>query len=281
MALGDAISKGVDIYSIFGGDSQMADILGLGSAAWGAWSAGDDAQRSADLYEQQLADQRAVIQNEMGYRNLVRDRMLAETGGLRESLSAAAQNLGPYSQGLDPNQFELRANQIMGNNLQALDAVVNRVNSESRASLLNTGLADGTTHEANRQAEMMARFAPLVNKTLDDARTQALAEYTGLNKDIAKNRKNALEEISYIYGEPLEYEAKLLGDNPSSAMNSLSSTMSDFQTFMDENAAGANTAYGDRMKAAKDRIAARNTNTSFSRNVSGLTNDGWGETMYL
>jgi len=249
MAFGDILARSVG--ALFGTPESMA----FGGFVGNLMRAQDEDENREEASRRANAD--ANFARELGFagfnlslrneaeQKAIRDRILTQTGSLRDDLRQTLANLGQRPT-INQDTVNRDFATIRDRNRESIFALFDRAASTDRATMIRRGVGESTPADDARNT-IMRTFARTLREGDTAAYDAALQRNTGLSNLITGDRSAAFNELRGIYNAPLEHELTVLQAAPgaSTPLGAAALGYSNITDLSNKAAISANTAAGN------------------------------------
>ena len=166
------------------------------------------------------------------------------------TLAEVFNRLGARDQ-VTPQSIQNDTNTYFDQNVNDLNNVIDRVNSQGYAGQSSRGMLDSSL-ESDRKRELTTKYADLMGKARTDAQTRAVGKATDYENLLNTNRSNITSEYDQYYNKPFDMMNVARKSDGYGALNSAGSLTDNMQTNAQNNANSAGQAFGREIENLRE-----------------------------
>ena len=252
---GDTFSKMVGgYYKPDSKEAASASLFGNAYDFYDAYTSKQDAEAQnkmdAQMRAQAQANQAAIAQaqaeNEALIKKRVMNRIAEFDGALKETYSRMGARMN-----VDPEDIQANYDLLRKQGYDDLNAITDRVSSTGFSNAIRRGM-DGSGLYKDEQAALATKLQKNYQKVDQAAFDAAIMRTNSFANAVNSGRDKALNEVSTVYGKPIDAEKGLITNNANSYMN---------------------TAFNNANKASTASATAMNNADTYLGNVVGTIDE--------
>jgi hypothetical protein len=206
-------------------------LFNAGTALWGAAETASANAQTNRMQAEQMAIQQEMLDMARlreGYDVDMRDDQKDQIAKYQATLKQVFDRLGARQQ-VTPQSIQNDTNTYFDQNVNDLNNVIDRVNSQGYASQRSRGMLDSSL-ESDRRRELTTKYADLMGKARTDAQTRAVGKATDYENLLNTNRGNITGEYDQYYSKPFDMMSNSRKSDGYGALNSASGIAKDLQS---------------------------------------------------
>ena len=206
-------------------------IFNAGAALLSAGETQSANASNARMQEEQMKIQRELLDMARlreGYDIDMRTDQQTQMRNYQATLKNVFDRLGARDQ-VTPQSIQNDTNIYFDQNVNDLNNVIDRVNSQGYASQRSRGMLDSSL-ESDRKRELTTKYADLMGKARTDAQTRAVGKATDYENLLNTNRGNITSEYDQYYSKPFDMMSNSRKSDGYGALNSASGIAKDLQS---------------------------------------------------
>ena len=158
------------------------------------------------------------------------------------TLAEVFNRLGARDQ-VTPQSIQNDTNTYFDQNVNDLNNVIDRVNSQGYAGQSSRGMLDSSL-ENDRKRELTTKYADLMGKARTDAQTRAVGKATDYENLLNTNRSNITSEYDQYHSKPFDMMTTSRKSDGQGALNNAATLTNSMQTNAQDTATNAENAFG-------------------------------------
>ena len=228
-------------------------IFNAGAALLSAGETQSANASNARMQEEQMKIQREMLDMARlreGYDIDMRTDQQTQMRNYQATLKNVFDRLGARDQ-VTPQSIQNDTNIYFDQNVNDLNNVIDRVNSQGYATQSSKGMLDSSL-ESDRKRELTTKYADLMGKARTDAQTRAVGKATDYENLLNTNRGNITSEYDQYYSKPFDMMNVARKSDGYGALNSAGNLTDNMQTNAQNNANSAGQAFGREIENLRE-----------------------------
>ena len=213
---------------------------------------------SANSANERMQAEQMQIQREMldmarlreGYDIDMRTDQQNQMRKYQATLKNVFDRLGARDQ-VTPQSIQNDTNIYFDQNVNDLNNVIDRVNSQGYATQSSKGMLDSSL-EDDRKRELTTKYADLMSKARTDAQTRAVGKATDYENLLNTNRANITSEYDQYYSKPFDMMTTSRKSDGQGALNNAATLTNNMQTGAYNNLVRQGGAFGDELSRLRE-----------------------------
>ena len=166
------------------------------------------------------------------------------------TLAEVFNRLGARDQ-VTPQSIQNDTNTYFDQNVNDLNNVIDRVNSQGYAGQSSRGMLDSSL-ENDRKRELTTKYADLMGKARTDAQTRAVGKATDYENLLNTNRSNITSEYDQYHSKPFDMMTTSRKSDGQGALNNAATLTNNMQSNAQNNANNAGNAFGRELEQLRE-----------------------------
>jgi len=228
-------------------------IFNAGAALLSAGETQSANASNARMQEEQMKIQREMLDMARlreGYDIDMRTDQQNQMRNYQATLKNVFDRLGARDQ-VTPQSIQNDTNIYFDQNVNDLNNVIDRVNSQGYATQSSKGMLDSSL-ESDRKRELTTKYADLMGKARTDAQTRAVGKATDYENLLNTNRGNITSEYDQYYSKPFDMMTSARKSDGQGALNNAATLTNSMQTNAQNNATNAGNAFGRELSLLRE-----------------------------
>tara|TARA_R100001377_G_C3189985_1_gene110149 strand:- start:1007 stop:1762 length:756 start_codon:yes stop_codon:yes gene_type:complete len=223
-------------------------LFNMGTALMGASETMSASSDNSAMQAEQMQIQRELLDMARlreGYDIDMRTDQQTQMRNYQATLKNVFDRLGARSQ-VTPQSIQNDTNTYFDQNVNDLNNVIDRVNSQGYANQRSRGMLDSSL-ESDRKRELTTKYADLMGKARTDAQTRAVSKATDYENLLNTNRANITSEYDRYYSKPFDMMSNSRKTDGQGALNNAATLTNSMQTNAYNNKVRQGGAFGDEL----------------------------------
>jgi len=223
-------------------------LFNMGTALMGASETASASSANSAMQAEQMQIQREMLDMARlreGYDIDMRTDQQTQMRNYQATLKNVFDRLGARSQ-VTPQTIQNDTNTYFDQNVNDLNNVIDRVNSQGYANQRSRGMLDSSL-ESDRKRELTTKYADLMGKARTDAQTRAVGKATDYENLLNTNRANITSEYDRYYSKPFDMMTTSRKSDGQGALNNAATLTNSMQTNAYNNKVRQGGAFGDEL----------------------------------
>ena len=223
-------------------------LFNMGTALMGASETMSASSDNSAMQAEQMQIQRELLDMARlreGYDIDMRTDQQTQMRNYQATLKNVFDRLGARSQ-VTPQSIQNDTNTYFDQNVNDLNNVIDRVNSQGYANQRSRGMLDSSL-ESDRKRELTTKYADLMGKARTDAQTRAVGKATDYENLLNTNRANITSEYDRYYSKPFDMMSNSRKTDGQGALNNAATLTNSMQTNAYNNKVRQGGAFGDEL----------------------------------
>ena len=223
-------------------------LFNAGTALFGASETMSANSANARMQEEQMQIQREMLDMARlreGYDIDMRTDQQNQMRNYQATLKNVFDRLGARDQ-VTPQSIQNDTNIYFDQNVNDLNNVIDRVNSQGYATQSSKGMLDSSL-ESERKRELTTKYADLMSKARTDAQTRAVGKATDYENLLNTNRGNITSEYDQYYSKPFDMMNVARKSDGQGVLNNAATLTNTMQTGAYNNLVRQGGAFGDEL----------------------------------
>jgi len=228
-------------------------IFNAGAALLSAGETQSANASNARMQEEQMKIQREMLDMARlreGYDIDMRTDQQTQMRNYQATLKNVFDRLGARDQ-VTPQSIQNDTNIYFDQNVNDLNNVIDRVNSQGYATQSSKGMLDSSL-ESDRKRELTTKYADLMGKARTDAQTRAVGKATDYENLLNTNRGNIISEYDQYYTKPFDMMTTSRKSDGQGALNNAATLTNNMQTGAYNNLVRQGGAFGDELSRLRE-----------------------------
>ena len=223
-------------------------LFNMGTTLMGASETMSASSDNSAMQAEQMQIQRELLDMARlreGYDIDMRTDQQTQMRNYQATLKNVFDRLGARSQ-VTPQSIQNDTNTYFDQNVNDLNNVIDRVNSQGYANQRSRGMLDSSL-ESDRKRELTTKYADLMGKARTDAQTRAVSKATDYENLLNTNRANITSEYDRYYSKPFDMMSNSRKTDGQGALNNAATLTNSMQTNAYNNKVRQGGAFGDEL----------------------------------
>ena len=228
-------------------------LFNMGTALMGASETMSASSDNSAMQAEQMQIQRELLDMARlreGYDIDMRTDQQTQMRNYQATLKNVFDRLGARSQ-VTPQSIQNDTNTYFDQNVNDLNNVIDRVNSQGYANQRSRGMLDSSL-ESDRKRELTTKYADLMGKARTDAQTRAVSKATDYENLLNTNRANITSEYDRYYSKPFDMMTTSRKSDGQGALNNAANLTNSMQTNAQNNANRTGAAFGRELERLRE-----------------------------
>ena len=228
-------------------------LFNMGTALMGASEASSANSANSAMQREQMAIQKEMLDMARlreGYDIDMRTDQQDQMKNYQATLQEVFNRLGARDQ-VTSQSIQNDTNTYFDQNVNDLNSVIDRVNSQGYAGQSSRGMLDSTV-ESDRKRELTTKYADLMGKARTDAQTRAVGKATDYENILNGNRANITSEYDQFYSKPFDMMTTARKSDGAGALGDAATLTNNMQTDAYNNKVRQGGSFGKQLQDLRE-----------------------------